>query len=148
MSKKKDNSLNINKKLIIVGGIFVISLGMIAFVAHVIINKAASSHMSQFPDVQTLTGKITGINNNGRDYVIDENGHKVPGPSYGIADAGDSITVDGQTFSTSNGNGAVKDNYYIDIKSINLGDVVTVNYAMTDSGGKTLNCEHCSISKN
>jgi len=64
MSKKKDNSLNINKKLIIVGGIFVISLGMIAFVAHVIINKAASSHMSQFPDVQTLTGKITGININ------------------------------------------------------------------------------------
>ena len=148
MSKKKRSFFNTNKGLMLISGIIVICLSLIASASY-IVGKDNDSRISQSPDLPTkeLRGKVTRINLNGRDFIIDENGDKAPGPGYGIADTGDFITVNGQSFSTSSGNSSIEDSFYIDIKSINLGDEVIVNYAINESGNKTLSCRNCSIEK-
>lgn len=135
-----------HKKMKLVIGIAVIFLGVIAFAAYTA-TKEKASLTPQSPDlpVESLVGKVTRINRNGLDYIIDEHGHKAAGPEYGLTDGGDLIVVDGQTFITSNGNSAVEDSLYINIKSIHLGDEVIVNYAVNESGGKTLDCRDCSV---
>ena len=148
MSKKKRSLFSMHKKLTFTTAAIVIFLCVATLLAYRT-TKENVSQMTKSPDLptKTLIGKVTRKNLNGRDFMINENGEKVPGPSYGIADTGDSISVDGQSFSTSCGSCSIADSFYKDIKSINLGDEVIVNYVVNESGYKTLNCRSCSIEK-
>ncbi len=117
------------------------------FVTLSVVNEP-TSWRERAPDLpmQETTGKVTRINKNSQDYILNENGKKVPGPLYGVADVGDAIYVDGSLFQTSSGGSGDKRRFYIDIKSIELGETVTVNFGVTETGEKTLNCKRCAVS--
>ena len=140
------------KKHIIIG-ISVIALALLALVAIAAfvlfnsINSAPISWRDRAPDkpTQSVTGKVTRINKNSLDYMLDDDGNKAPGPLYGVTDVGDAIYVDGQLFQTSSGGTSEINSFHIDIESIELGDRVTVSYAVTESGKSTLNCKQCTV---
>lgn len=109
-------------------------------------NRVVQSSPPNLP-ARKLVGEITRINDNGRDWILDEDGKKIPGSAYGIADAGSSITVDGQTLKTSCGSCGVDDSFSVSIDGFKLGDRVVVMYAHDSRGVKTLNCNTCGITK-
>ncbi len=95
--------------------------------------------------VQELSGKVTRTTSGVKDFMLNEDGEIVPGPSYGLTDGGSSICVDDVCIDASYGLGGEtrsSDN----TEPIKLGDNVIVRYAVSEYG-KTLNCLRCSISK-
>ena len=144
----KNDSLYKHKQLLM----FIAAAGVFLSIALLVIfeltqrtNTNSTSDPTVLP-ISKIEGKVTRINSDGRDYVLDENGSKVRGPAYGITDTGASISVDDQTIQTSSA-GPTKYPYHVDVSHIDLGDYVTVTYTTTNSGFKSLDCKQCSILK-